>query len=288
MAVPTNRQELIDYCLRQLGAPVLEINVAEEQVSDLVDDAIQYFQERHFDGIQKAYLKYQITEDDVNRGKARPPGAPPNSSGTVGIASTSATTNIVGTATTFTYYENSNYLKMPNDIMGVDKVFQYNPNGAGAGMWNVKYQYMLSGIQVWGGAGFDMLSYSMTMSYLETMNFLLNTHVAIRFNQRAERLYLDVDWANLRAGEFLIIDCWRGLDGNDYTKMWNDSFLKAYTTALIKKQWGQNLIKFQGVKLPGGIEFNGRQIFDDAIKELDEIKERMTYNYELPPMDIIG
>ena len=282
MAQPTNRQELVDYCLRQLGAPVLEVNVAEEQIDDLVDDAIQYFQERHFDGVQKVYLKYQITQDDIDRGKAKP-GDP-----SVGIASTSVTTNIVGTATTFTYYENSNYLQVPSDIIGINKVFQYSATASGSGIFNVKYQYMLNGVNLWGGAGFDMLSYSMTMSYLETMNFLLNTHKAIRFNQRADRMYLDVDWSNLRAGEFLIIDCYRGLDGDDYSRLWNDSFLKPYLTSLIKRQWGMNLIKFQGVKLPGGIEFNGRQIYDDAEKELETIRERMTFNYEMPPMDMIG
>jgi hypothetical protein len=282
MAQPTNRQELVDYCLRQLGAPVLEVNVAEEQIDDLVDDAIQYFQERHFDGVEKVYLKYQITQDDIDRGKARPGDS------SVGIASTSATTSIVGTATTFTYYENSNYLQVPSNIIGVNKVFQFNSTAAGSGIFNVKYQYMLSGVNLWGGAGFDLLSYSMTMSYLETMNFLLNTHKQIRFNQRSDRMYLDVDWNNLQVDEFLIIECYRGLDGEDYSRLWNDSFLKPYLTSLIKRQWGMNLIKFQGVKLPGGIEFNGRQIYDDAEKELETIRERMTYNYEMPPMDMIG
>ena len=282
MAQPTNRQELVDYCLRQLGAPVLEVNVAEEQIDDLVDDAIQYFQERHFDGVEKVYLKYQITQGDVDRGKARPGDS------SVGIASTSATTSIVGAATTFTYYENSNYLQVPSNIIGVNKVFQFNSTAAGSGIFNVKYQYMLSGVNLWGGAGFDLLSYSMTMSYLETMNFLLNTHKQIRFNQRSDRMYLDVDWNNLQVDEFLIIECYRGLDGDDYSRLWNDSFLKPYLTSLIKRQWGMNLIKFQGVKLPGGIEFNGRQIYDDAEKELETIRERMTFNYELPPMDMIG
>jgi len=282
MAQPTNRQELVDYCLRQLGAPVLEVNVADEQIDDLVDDAIQYFQERHFDGVEKVYLKYQITQDDIDRGKARPGDS------SVGIASTSATTSIVGTATTFTYYENSNYLQVPSNIIGVNKVFQFNSTAAGSGIFNVKYQYMLSGVNLWGGAGFDMLSYSMTMSYLETMNFLLNTHKQIRFNQRSDRMYLDVDWNNLQVDEFLIIECYRGLDGEDYSRLWNDSFLKPYLTSLIKRQWGMNLIKFQGVKLPGGIEFNGRQIYDDAEKELETIRERMTFNYEMPPMDMIG
>ena len=282
MAQPTNRQELVDYCLRQLGAPVLEVNVAEEQIDDLVDDAIQYFQERHFDGVEKVYLKYQITQGDIDRGKARPGDS------SVGIASTSATTSIVGAATTFTYYENSNYLQVPSNIIGVNKVFQFNSTAAGSGIFNVKYQYMLSGVNLWGGAGFDLLSYSMTMSYLETMNFLLNTHKQIRFNQRSDRMYLDVDWNNLQVDEFLIIECYRGLDGDDYSRLWNDSFLKPYLTSLIKRQWGMNLIKFQGVKLPGGIEFNGRQIYDDAEKELETIRERMTFNYELPPMDMIG
>lgn len=282
MAQPTNRQELVDYCLRQLGAPVLEVNVAEEQIDDLVDDAIQYFQERHFDGVEKVYLKYQITQGDIDRGKARPGDS------SVGIASTSATTSIVGAATTFTYYENSNYLQVPSNIIGVNKVFQFNSTAAGSGIFNVKYQYMLSGVNLWGGAGFDLLSYSMTMSYLETMNFLLNTHKQIRFNQRSDRMYLDVDWNNLQVDEFLIIECYRGLDGDDYSRLWNDSFLKPYLTSLIKRQWGMNLIKFQGVKLPGGIEFNGRQIYDDAEKELETIRERMTFNYEFPPMDMIG
>ena len=147
---------------------------------------------------------------------------------------------------------------------------------------------MLSGVNLWGGAGFDLLSYSLTMSYLETMNFLLNTHKQIIFNQRSDRMYLDVDWNNLQVDEFLIIECYRGLDGEDYSRLWNDSFLKPYLTSLIKRQWGMNLIKFQGVKLPGGIEFNGRQIYDDAEKELQIIRERMTFNYELPPMDMIG
>ena len=290
MAQPSSRQELIDYCLRQLGAPVVEINVAEEQVQDLVDDAIQFFHERHFDGVTQVYLKYQITQDDVDRGKARPPGAPSSQYGSVGIATTSATANIVGTATTFNYYQNSNYIQVPPSIIGVNKVFQFG-GGMGQGMFNVKYQMMLNdfiGLTGWGAGGYDLLSYSMTMSYLETVNFLLNTHKQIRFNQRTDRLYLDVDWSELRVGEFVVLDCWATNDPNDYPRVYNDSFLKPYLTALIKRQWGQNLIKFTGVKLPGGIEFNGRQIFDDAQAELDKIRERMSSTYELPPLDLIG
>jgi len=287
MAQPSTRQELIDYCLRQLGAPVLEINVADEQIQDLVDDAIQFFQERHFDGVAQVYLKYQITQEDVDRGKARPPGAP-SSNTSPGITSTSASTNIVGTATTFTYYENSNYLQIPPSIIGINKIFQYDDaqSVSTSNMFSLKYQMFLNDVYYWGST--DLLSYTMAMSYLETMNFLLNTHKQIRFNQRQDRMYLDIDWTSLRVGEFIIIDCWRAMDPNDYSRVWNDSFLKPYLTALIKRQWGQNLIKFQGVKLPGGVEFNGRAIFDDGQRELDEIKQKMMSTYELPPLDLIG
>jgi len=290
MAKPSSRQELIDYCKRQLGYPVLEINVADEQIEDLVDDTIQLFNERHFDGVEKVFLKYQITQDDIDRGKARPPGASGQSQ--VGIASTSATTSIVGSATTFTYYENSNYLQVPPDVIGIEKVFQFNET-AGGGMWDVKYQFFLNDIfGLWGGitaaSGYDMLSYSMTMSYLETMNFLMNTHKHIRFNQRQDRLYLDIDYSTVSTGDFLIIECYRAMNGTDYTRIWNDSFIKPYLTSLIKRQWGQNMMKFQGVKLPGGIELNGRQMYEDAEKELEVIREKMSSTYELPPMDMIG
>jgi hypothetical protein len=288
MAQPNSRQGLIDYCLRQLGAPVLEINVAQEQIEDLVDDALQFFNERHFDGVSQVYLKYQVTEDDVARGGARPPGAPEGDSGTTGITSTTASSNINGSPTTFTFYENSNYIQIPPSIIGINKVFQYDDaqSVSSANMFSFKYQLFLNDIYYWGST--DLLSYSMAMTYLETMNFLLNTHKQIRFNQRQDRMYLDVDWDQLRVGEFLIIDCWRAMDPNDYSRVWNDSFLKKYLTALIKKQWGQNLIKFQGVKLPGGIEFNGRQIYDDAQADLDRIMEKMQSTYEIPPLDLIG
>ena len=281
MAQPTTRQELIDYSLRQLGAPVLEVNVADEQVEDLVDDALQFFHERHFDGVSQVFLKYKITQEDIDRGKAKP-------SDGVGIASTSATTSIVGTATTFTYYENSNYLEIPPSVIGINKIYRYDDakSASMSNMFSFKYQLFLNDLYYFGST--DILSYANSMSYLETLNFLLNTHKQIRFNQRQNRLYLDVDFTQITNDHYIIIDCWRTMDPNDYPRVWNDSFLKKYLTALIKIQWGQNLIKFQGVKLPGGIEFNGRQIYDDGQKELNIIMEKMSNTYELPPLDMIG
>jgi len=280
MAQPSSRQELIDYCLRKLGAPVLEINVAEEQIEDLVDDAVQLFQERHFDGVYQTYLKYQITQEDIDRGRAKGIDG-------VGVASTSATSNIVGTATTFNYYENSNYLQVPPHVIGVNKVMHFEgSNSIASGMFSIKYQLFLNDIYYWGST--ELLTYSMVKTYLEDIDFLLTTQKQIRFNKRQDRLYLDIDWSSLKPGEYLIIDCYRMMNPNDYSRVWNDSFLKPYLTALIKRQWGQNLIKFQGVKLPGGVELNGRQLFDDGQREIEAIIEKMSSTYELPPLDMIG
>jgi hypothetical protein len=284
MAQPTTRATLIEYCKRKLGAPVLEINVADEQIDDLVDDAIQFFQERHFDGVYQTYYKYKITQSDIDRGRSRG-----GSNTAVGIATTTASTTIAGdsSATTFTFEENSNYLQVPPNIIGVNKIFKFDgSNTITNNMFSIKYQLFLNDIYYWGST--ELLSYSMVKSYLEDIDFLLNTEKQIRFNKRQDRLYLDIDWAGASVDDYIVIDAYSTLNPNDYSKVWNDSFLKLYLTSLIKKQWGQNLIKFQGVKLPGGIELNGRQIYDDAQKELEEIMERMSNTYELPPMDMIG
>ena len=276
MAQPSTRQELIDYCLRKLGAPVLEINVAQEQIEDLVDDAVQYFQERHFDGVYPTFLKYQVTQDDIDRGRAK------GLSG-VGISSVSA----VGAGTTFTYYENGNYLQVPDSVIGVTKIFTYDgTNSVSSGMFSIKYQLFLNDIYYWGST--ELLTYAMTKTYLEDIDFLLNTQKQIRFNKRQDRLYLDIDWSSVSVGDYFVIDCYRMMNPNDYSQVWNDSFLKKYLTSLIKRQWGQNLIKFQGVKLPGGVELNGRQMYDDGQRELDIIMDQMSSTYELPPLDMIG
>ena len=283
MAQPTSRTEFKEYCLRQLGAPVLEVNLATEQCDDLIDDAIQYFQERHFDGVSQIYMKYRVTQEDIDRGRASTNG----NYGTAGIVTETATANIAGTATTFSYYENSNYLQIPPEVIGVTKIYHFDGlNTATNNMFSVKYQLFLNDIYYWGST--EILSYAMTKTYLSDIQFLLNTEIEIRFNQRMDRLYLDVDWGSLAVGDFIIIDCFRALNPNDYTRGWNDSFLKRYTAALFKRQWGQNLLKFQGVKLPGGVELNGRQIYDDGMKDLEIIREQMSNTYELPPLDMIG
>ena len=283
MASPSNRTEFVNYCKRQLGAPVLEINIADEQVEDVIDDAVQYFQERHFDGVAQAYLKYKITQDDIDRGRA----SMETNKKQTGITTTTATADIAGTDTTFSYYENSNFLQIPPAVIGVTKIYHFDgTNTMTNNMFSVKYQMFLNDIYYWGAT--ELLTYAMTKTYLEDINFLLTTEKQIRFNKRMDRLYLDIDWGSVNKGDWLVLDCFRLLDPNDYPRVWNDSFLKRYTTALMKRQWGQNLLKFQGVKLPGGIELNGRQIYDDGEKDLEIIREQMSNTYEIPPLDMIG
>jgi len=278
MAQPSTRQELIDYCKRKLGHPVLEINVADEQIEDLVDDAVQFFQERHFDGVYQTYLKYKITQDDIDRGRAV--------TGGVGITTTTVN-ETVGLTTSFSYNETGNYLPVPPSVIGVNKIFHFDGvNSITNNMFSVKYQLFLNDVYYWGST--ELLTYAMVKTYLEDIEFLLTTQKQIRFNKRQDRLYIDIDWASVTKDTYLVIDCFRTLDPNDYSRVWNDSFLKPYLTALIKRQWGQNLIKFQGVKLPGGVELNGRQFYEDAQREIDIIMEKMSNTYELPPLDMIG
>ena len=280
MAQPSSREGLIDYAKRQLGFPVLEINVADEQFQDLLDDAIQIYQERHYDGIARMYLKYKITQDDIDRGQAR------GGDSTLGITTTT-TTSTVGLSTTFDLEENNNYIQMPPSVIGVNNIFKVRSDTVYDGLFNIRYQLFLNDLYAF--RSIDLLQYSMVQTKLEDITFLLNPNVRYRFNIRQDRLYIDIDWgAAVNVGDYLVIDCFRILDPDDFTKVYNDQFLKRYFTALCKKQWGMNLIKFQGVQLPGGIQLNGRQIYDDGVREIDEIRAKMATDYEMPPLDMIG
>ena len=279
MAQPSSREGLIDYAKRQLGFPVLEINVADEQFQDLLDDAIQIYQERHYDGIARMYLKYKITQDDIDRGQAR------GGDSTLGITTTT-TTSTVGLSTTFNIEENNNYIQMPPSVIGVNQIFKVRSDTVYDGLFNIRYQLFLNDLYAFGSI--DLLQYAMVQTKLEDITFLLNPDVRYRFNIRQDRLYIDVDWAQINKDDYFVIDCFRILDPDDFTKVYNDQFLKRYFTALCKRQWGQNLIKFQGVQLPGGIQLNGRQIYDDGVAELSEIRSKMSSDYEMPPLDMIG
>ena len=279
MAKPSSRQQLIDYSLRRLGAPVLEINVDDDQIDDLVDDALQIFNERHFDGVERMYLKYKFTQDDLDRGKAT------GTSG-VGIVTTSGISTNTATTVTSNFYETSNYIQVPDSVIGVEKIFRFDSSTISGGMFSIKYQLFLNDLYYFNSV--ELMQYSMTKTYLEDIDFLLSPEKQVRFNKRQNRLYLDVDYNSITTDDFIVIDCQRILDPNTFTGVYNDSFLKLYLTALIKRQWGQNLMKFRGVKLAGGIELNGREIYEDGERDLENIRQRMQLEYETPPLDFIG
>ena len=285
MAQPSSRQGLIDYALRKLGAPVLEINIDDDQIDDLVDDAIQIFNERHFDGVEEMFLKHEFTQDELDRGKATSETDSQNTAGIVTTTGTSTTISGYGT-TTSNFVENSNFIQIPDSVIGIEKIFKFDSSSISGGMFSIKYQLFLNDLYYFNSV--ELLQYSMTKSYLEDIDFLLTPEKQIRFNKKQNRLYLDMDYNSINVGDFIVIDCQRILNPNDFTKVYNDPFLKMYLTALMKRQWGQNLIKFRGVKLPGGLELNGREIYDDAERDLERIKEKMMLEYELPPLDFIG
>tara|TARA_Y100000361_G_C11146712_1_gene338475 strand:- start:737 stop:1552 length:816 start_codon:yes stop_codon:yes gene_type:complete len=271
MSKPSTRQELIDYCLRRLGYPVLEINVDDDQIDDLVDDAIQHFQDYHFDGIQRVYLKHKITAAEKETLKT-------------GITTTTATSTVGVTSVDWT--EGQNFLQLPDHVLGVEKVFKMDNSTISSGLFNIKYQLFLNDLYYYGAL--DLLNYTMTKTYLEDLSRIITPDVQLRFNKKQSRLYLDIDFGSMSDDTFIVLDCYRLVDPADASKVYNDWWLKKYTTALIKKQWGQNLIKFQGVMLPGGVSLNGRQIYDDAIREIEELDRELRETYETPPLDLIG
>jgi hypothetical protein len=249
MANPSTRQELVDYALRRLGSPVIEINVDDEQIEDRVDDALQFYQEYHSDATMRIYLKHQITADDVTNG----------------------------------------YVALNDNILYVKRVFPIGDSQSSINMFSVKYQLHLNDIYDLSYIG-DLMYYEMVQSYISLLDMKLNGNGEfVRFNRHMNELHLDVNWeTDIKEGDYIIVECMRIVDPSTYSDVYNDMFLKQYVTALIKQQWGANLIKFEGMQLPGGVTLNGRQMFDDATEEITQIREQMQLNYEMPPDFYVG
>lgn len=268
MARPSSRQGLIDYCLRKLGAPVLEINLDEDQIDDCIDDALQFYNERHYDGVERVFLKHYVTQDDVDRFQTSNTGSTSESGDT--------------------WTERNNYIEVPDHVIGINRIFSFVSSTIRGDLFGIEYQMFLNDLYAFGSL--DILNYYMTKSYLETLDMVLNTgaFIQLRFNKRQNRLYIDYDSKNLTKDRWLIIECYRALDPEEFNKVYNDKFIKRYATALMKKQWGQNLIKFNNVQLPGGVSINGEQIYAEGVKEIEALEDKMSSYYELPPLDMIG
>ena len=270
MATPTTKAELITYCKRQLGEPVLQVNIDDEQVNNVIDDTFQFFNENCYNGMERTYLRHEITADDKTR-----------------LAATVDSTKVEGAVTT-TWKEATNYIPIPAHVTGISKVFGMVGNSIRSNLFGIEYRMFLNDLYAFGSL--DILNYYMTKQYLETLDMVLNngSFQQFRFNQRRDRLYLDIDKDFLQQDMNLLIECHRMLDPTDATEMYNDMFVKRYATAMMKKQWGQNLIKYNDVKLPGGVTLNGRQIFEDGQSDLRMIEGEVLSKYAEPPMDMIG
>ena len=266
MASPNSRADLITYCKRQLGEPVLQVNIDDEQVNNVIDDTFQFFQENCYNGMERCYLRHEITTDDKTRLAAT-------------VTTSSGTTD---------WKEATNYIPIPDHVVGVSKVFGMVGNSIRSNLFGIEYQIFLNDLYAFGSL--DILNYYMTKQYLETLDMVLNngSFQQFRYTQRRDRLYLDIDKDFLQEGQHLLIEAYRLIDPNDATEMYNDMCVKKYATALMKKQWGMNLIKYNNVQLPGGITLNGRQLYEDALGEIEKIESEVLSKYAIPPMDMIG
>ena len=278
------KEEFFLYALRQLGHPVVEVNVADEQLEEIFQDTVSYFQNRHMDGVEKVYLKHKITQDLIDRVGGR---SEDNGVGIVTTTSRDQTIVGIGTTVQHKFEEDSNWIAVPDHIIGVDKIWKIDSRAMNPNMFSVNYQLFLNEIYYFSST--EVLNYTMTKRYLEDLNFILHPDKQIRYNRRRNRIYLDTDKSSLKVDDYLIIQCYRALDPSEVgNRVYGDLFFRRYFTALLKRQWGQNLMKFQGVKMPGGMELNGRQIWEDGTAELEKLESRMNMDYELPPLDFIG
>ena len=248
MATVTNRNQFTDYCLRKLGFPVIEINVDPDQVSDRIDDALQYFQDYHFDGLQKTYYIHTITQQDVDN----------------------------------KYFDLSNVKDNANNatqVVGVTRIFPLQDSQSSINMFDLRYQLRLNELYDFTSASY--INYTMTMQHLRMLEQLFTGEVPIRYQRHTEKLFVDWAWGDQEApvGQPVIVDCYTIINPNVYNRVWDDRWLKRYATALVKRQWGENLKKFGGIQLPGGVVLNGDKIFEEAMQEIDDLEKDMENNY---------
>ena len=271
MAIPSSKSTLKSYCLRSLGFGVIDINVSDDQVDDRLDEALQYFAHYHYDGIEKMYLKYQVTAADIARAKTND--------------TTTATDNADNSVTT-SFGEGKGYIPMPSGIVSVLQIFPFD-NTATNNMFDIRYQLRLNDLYDFSST--SIVHYEMTMQHLDFLSHILVGEKPIRFNEHQNRLYIDMDWENdITEGEYLIIECYRKLDPNTYTDMYDDIYLKRYATALIKRQWGANLSKFSGVAMLGGVTMNGETIYSQAQEDITRLEEQIQLAFETPIDYMIG
>ena len=271
MAVPTTKATLKTYCLRALGFGVIDINVSDDQVDDRLDEALQYFAQYHYDGIEKVYLKHEITQADVDRAASN---------------TTTTATDTIDNSITASFTEGKGFIPMPSAVVSVIQIFPFD-DIATNNMFDIRYQLRLNDLYDFSST--SIMHYQMTMEHLDFLSHILVGEKPIRFNQHQNRLYIDMDYENdIDVGEYIIIECYRKIDPATYTDIFDDIYLKRYATALIKRQWGANLSKFSGVAMLGGVTMNGETIYSQAIEEIQRLEEQIQLSFETPIDYMIG
>ena len=266
MATPNTKASLKEHCLRSLGKPVIDINVDDDQVDDRIDDALQYFAQYHYDGIERVYLKHKITQAEIDR-------AATNTSETA--------TGKVDNSITAAWLDGKGFIPVPESVLSVVKVFDFTDKNT-VNMFDVRYQLRLNDLYDFSSE--SIIHYEMTMQHLDFLDHILVGEKPLRFNQHQNRLYIDMHWSeDVNVDDYIIIECYRKLDPATYTDIYNDIYLKRYTTALIKRQWGANLSKFEGVQMLGGVTLNGAKLFEEAQADIEKLEEQIQLAYELPP-----
>lgn len=250
MANPSTRQGLIDYCLRRLGDPVIEINVDEDQLEDRVDEALQYFREYHSEATYRGYIQHQVTQTDID----------------------------------------NKYISISNNVQQVTKLFKLQQGLFSRNMFSIKYQMHMNDIANMHSYIGDLAYYEQVMQYMSLLDMRLNGTPQVDYVRKQNRLYIHGNFEDedVKVDEYLVAEVYSVIDTDDHTKVWNDQWLKEYTTALIKLQWGSNLIKFEGMQMPGGVTLNGRQLYEDAMQELERLREKLRLEHELPVDFFVG
>ena len=273
MAIPTTKTTFKNYCFRALGDGVIDINVSDDQADDRIDEALQYFSQYHYDGVERMYLKHLITSDEITRAR--------ENTDTTG-------TDTVDSSITATWKEGKNFIPLPSSVLSVIEVYPLTGTGNAANLFDVRYQLHLN--DLFDLSSTSVIQYEMAMTNLDFLQHILIGESPIRFNQHQNRLYIDADWKEDFVGgeDYIVIHCWRKLDPTTYTDIYDDIFLKRYATALIKKQWGANLSKFEGVALLGGVTMNGATIYSQADEEIQRLEEEIKLAYDMQPMMAMG
>jgi hypothetical protein len=251
MSTITNRQDFTDYCLRRLGAPVIDINVDDDQVQDRIDDAVQYWQDYHFDGTQKFYWIHTVTQNDINN----------------------------------KFLDASNVRDESNNlvqIIGITRIFPATDSQANVNMFDLRYQLRLNELYDFTSASY--VNYTLTQQHLRSLEIMFTGEVPIRWNRAMQKLYIDWAWGyeEAPAGTIVVAECYGNVNPGSYPNVWNDRWLKQYATALIKRTWGSNMKKFGGIQLPGGVMLNGKETYDEAEEEIKALHDEMETRYGGP------